>query len=112
MIDRTSRWLPRCVGTVVLLLVVFVPGFAEAQVDIYPGTDIQSVVNGYPAGTAFRLKSGVHRMQQVRPRSGDRFTGEAGTILNGSRVLSSFGRSGSYWYASGQTQQGLAFGMC
>ena len=77
-----------------------------AAVDIYPGQNIQQVVNGFPAGTVFILKSGVHRMQSVTPRSGDQFHGEPGTVLNGSRLLSGFTRSGAYWVATGQTQQG------
>ena len=43
------------------------PALAEAQVDIYPGTNIQGVMNNYPGGTTFRLKSGVHRNQTDPP---------------------------------------------
>jgi parallel beta-helix repeat protein len=75
---------------------------------IYPGSDIQAAVNANPAGTSFLLKAGVHRLQQVQPKNGDSFTGEAGTILSGARLLTTFTRSGSYWVASGQTQQGVA----
>jgi parallel beta-helix repeat protein len=31
--------------------------------------------------------------------------GEPGTVINGSKLLTSFSRDGSYWVASGQTQQ-------
>jgi parallel beta-helix repeat protein len=86
-----------------------VPALAVASnsTTIYPGYDIQLTVNKYPAGTAFTLKAGVHRMQSVVPKDGDTFTGESGTILSGARLLTSFSRSGSSWVASGQTQQGF-----
>jgi parallel beta-helix repeat protein len=58
-------------------------------VPISPGTNIQSVVNSYPTGTAFLLKAGVHRGQTITPRNGTSFYGEVGpdgsllTILSG-----------------------------
>src|SRR6185369_5012141 len=80
---------------------------------INPGENIQAFVDANGPGTTFVLKAGVHRMQTIRPKSNDTFLGEAGTVLSGSRVLTSFGRSGSYWVASGQTQQGVNnFGEC
>jgi parallel beta-helix repeat protein len=75
---------------------------------IQPGADIQAAVDANPPGTAFLLKAGIHRMQQVLPKDGDSFTGEPGTVLSGARELTSFARSGGYWVVSGQTQQGLA----
>ena len=90
-----------------VLFVLLRPAPAAAQsVEIYPGQNIQQVVNSYPAGTTFYLKSGVHRMQTITPRSGDRFVGEPGSVLSGARQLSEFSRSGAYWVASGQTQEG------
>jgi parallel beta-helix repeat protein len=80
--------------------------------EIYPGTDIQAAVDANPPGTSFVLKAGVHRLQQVRPKDGNTFAGEAGAILSGARLLNSFTRSGGYWVVSGQTQQGKATGMC
>ena len=79
---------------------------------IYPGQDAQSIINSMPAGTTFLFKAGVHRMQTIRPRDGDTLTGEPGAVLSGAQVLTSFTRSGSYWVASGQTQQSSAYGMC
>jgi hypothetical protein len=86
---------------------------ATAAIAIYPGDDIQSQVDASAAGSTFLLKTGIHRMQTIRPRSGDIFTGEAGTILSGARVLTDFVRSGDYWVARGQTQQGPHdYGSC
>ena len=84
------------------------PAFATASpsTTIAPGYDIQLTVNKYPAGTAFTLKAGVHRMQSVVPKAGMSFTGEAGAIMSGARLLTSFSRQGSYYVATGQTQQG------
>jgi parallel beta-helix repeat protein len=73
---------------------------------IYPGTDIQAVVDANPPGTAFLLKAGVHRMQQVNPKDGNRFSGEPGAILNGSALLTAFAREGSYWTVSNRTERG------
>jgi parallel beta-helix repeat protein len=73
---------------------------------IYPGQSIQAAVNAFPDGTAFLLKTGVHRLQQVSPRNGNKFTGEPGAILVGAALLTAFEAEGGYWTASGQTAQG------
>jgi parallel beta-helix repeat protein len=55
-------------------------------VDLAPGTDIQHVVDAYPGGTAFCLKSGVHAITSaITPKTGDVFVGEYGAILDGTR---------------------------
>lgn len=74
-------------------------------VPIVPGQDIQSIVNANPAGTAFVLRSGTHRMQTITPKAGDTFTGEAGTILSGAKVLAGATGTGP-WVYTGQTQEG------
>jgi NPCBM/NEW2 domain/Right handed beta helix region len=107
MYDSVCRRSIRVFIVGLMLSTVLRPTPASAQsVDIYPWNNIQQVVNGYPAGTTFYLKSGVHRLQTITPRSGDRFIGEAGTVLSGARQLSDFSRSGAYWVAAGQTQEG------
>jgi parallel beta-helix repeat protein len=111
MIHRTGRdmFLALCLGGV--LFGASAPAAAQSA-EIYPWQNIQQVVNNYPAGTVFYLKAGVHRMQTITPRDGDWFVGEGGTVLSGARQLTNFGRSGAYWYAPGQTQQGTPFGAC
>ncbi len=105
MLDPNDRniFLPclLCVACLTLL-----PVSAMAQVNIFPGQNIQQVIAGYPAGTLFILKPGVHRMQSIVPRNGDMFFGEAGTVLSGARQLSGFTRVGSYWSVGSQTQEG------
>ena len=107
MNERVVRYMLRLATAGMVFVAVSGPAPAAAQsVEIWPWQNIQQVVNGWPAGTTFYLKAGVHRMQTITPRSGDRFIGEPGTVLSGARQLTSFGRSGAYWFASGQTQQG------
>jgi parallel beta-helix repeat protein len=76
-----------------------------------PGDNLQAAINAHPQGTTFCIKAGLHRMQTyVVPKSHDRFVGEPGAVLNGSKLLSSFSRVGSHWVASAQTQQNPALG--
>ena len=85
---------------------------SKTKISISLGATIQDVVNAHPAGTTFVLQAGIFRMQSVVPKSGDTFEGTMGTVLNGSRQLTSFSRSGAYWIAGGQTQHGTANGRC
>ncbi|MFL5494196.1 MAG: right-handed parallel beta-helix repeat-containing protein [Gemmatimonadales bacterium] len=52
-------------------------------ISIYPGQNIQAKVNSYPAGTRFLIKKGTYYNQQVVPKNGSWFVGEAGSILDG-----------------------------
>ena len=45
-------------------------------------------------GRGVCLKNGVHRLQVIRPKRGQRFHGEGRTVLNGSRFLTTFSREG------------------
>jgi len=53
---------------------------------ITPGESIQSLVNLYPTGTTFYLTAGIHYKQRVVPKSGNRFIGEAGAVMDGAKV--------------------------
>jgi parallel beta-helix repeat protein len=79
---------------------------------VEPGASIQAAVDGAGDGAVFCLKNGMHRVQVVRPRSGQSFYGEGHTVLNGSKVLTSFVREGRYWVATNQSQHGLKHGEC
>jgi parallel beta-helix repeat protein len=79
---------------------------AETGTTIYPGQDVQAKVNQYPGGTTFQIKAGIHRLQSIVPKNGNSFVGEPGAILSGARLLTAFTKSGGYWIATGQTQQG------
>jgi hypothetical protein len=83
-----------------------------ATIAIEPGASIQAAVDRAGKGNAFCLKNGIHRIQAVRPRPNQRFYGEGGTILNGSRLLMHFSRENNYWVARDQRQQGQRRGEC
>jgi parallel beta-helix repeat protein len=68
-------------------------------VPVEPGRLVQAAVDAAPTGAAFCLKDGVHRMQVVRPKAGQRFYGEGGAVLSGARLLTKFAREGSYFVA-------------
>jgi hypothetical protein len=79
---------------------------------IYPGQSIQLAVDGNVAGATFCIKSGTHRLQEIRPKSYQSFIGESGAVLSGAKLLTAFTREGSYWVAAGQTQGGTLSGAC
>ena len=78
--------------------------------DIKPGEDIQARINAGATGTVFTLKAGMHRLTTpLAPKQGQTFVGEAGAIVSGARLLTTFSRSGTAWVAAGQTQQGTVY---
>lgn len=81
------------------------PGAPADAVRLEVGDDFQSVVDETPPGSTFVIASGIHRLQQVVPRDGDRFIGESGAVLRGSQVLESFEEADGLFVVSGQTQQ-------
>ena len=70
------------------------------------GDDLGAMAAAAKPGTAFCIANGVHRLQQVVPKRGQRFFGQAGAVLNGARLVTRFTRRGRVWVAGGQTQQG------
>jgi hypothetical protein len=93
------------------------PGVADepcprAAIEVEPGASIQATVDRSGESAAFCLKNGTHRMQVVRPKAGQSFHGEGRTVLNGSRLLTTFSREGRYWVATGQEQHGRRNGRC
>jgi hypothetical protein len=91
--------LAACVGAVAAERGVVVRPCPAGAVQVEPGRRMQDEVDRAPAGAAFCLKDGVHRMQVVRPKAGQRFYGEGGAVLDGARLLSEFKREGSYFVA-------------
>ena len=81
-------------------------------IQLTPGVNIQAAVERAGVGARFCLKSGVHRLQAIRPMQGQRFYGEPGAVLNGSRQINSFVHEGRFWVASGQWQHGEKQGEC
>jgi hypothetical protein len=69
---------------------------------------LTQVVARRPAGTTFCVTPGVHRLvAPVVVKPGDRFIGASSAVLDGSRLLKHWVRSGRFWVASGQTQDHL-----
>ena len=81
----------------------------EGAIEIFPGDDINSIVDNNPEGTVFIIKIGIHRMQEIWPKEGNTFWGESGAILNGSKELTEFEQEGGLYYAPNQTQEGNVF---
>jgi parallel beta-helix repeat protein len=53
-------------------------------VDLWPGTNIQSVVNLYAGATTFCVRPGVHHLTgAITPKSGNTFVGQYGAVLDG-----------------------------
>ena len=72
---------------------------SPAGIAILPGQSIQAAVDANPAGTTFILKAGTHVRQQVTPKDGNVFRGEAGTVLDGQNAtqFAFKGHNGARW---------------
>lgn len=69
-------------------------------VSVSPATDLQGLIDAYGPGTTFCLQPGVYRLSRaIVPKSHDRIQGAPGSVLNGSKVVTGFVQSGSYWVA-------------
>ena len=82
------------------------------SISVEPGSSIQSMVDRAGDGAVFCLKAGIHRAQAIRPRAGQHFHGEGGTVLNGSLLLDNFTREGRYWVANSRLQRVAKHGEC
>ncbi len=88
-------------GLFMILFFYFQINCVQAQYDtpvyLYPGDNLQQVVNANPEGTLYIFKEGTHRMQKIIPKSDDIFIGEPGAVMNGSLVLDDWTQRGEYW---------------
>jgi len=110
----------RSIKILATLVVIAFCGLAVARastVDIQPGANIPSVVNGSPAGTTFIIYPGTYRLTEpITPKDGDSFVGQTAcappttscpAIISGSRVIGSLAAfDGTNYKVTGQTQQG------
>jgi parallel beta-helix repeat protein len=80
---------------------------ASGQVMVAPNDNLQGLVKAHPAGTTFVLKPGVHHDSVSSLKDGDTFTGQAGAIENGAKVLAGWSQvtinSVTYWTTAGGT---------
>lgn len=81
-------------------------------ISILPGASIQAAVDRALEGATFCLRNGIHRLQAIRPKSGQSFYGEGRTTLNGSRRLTQFHREGAFWIAEIEQQRVRRKGPC
>ncbi|MCA6114373.1 right-handed parallel beta-helix repeat-containing protein [Bradyrhizobium sp. WSM 1738] len=119
---RSSTARRTVIGTLALSSVLILTAAALVKVNssscpldaiaIEPGSSIQAAVDISGEGAVFCLKEGIHRAQAVRPRPGQIFYGESGTVLNGSRLLDGFRREKNYWVANSQLQRIPRHGEC
>lgn len=79
-------------------------------VRIPAGADIQAAIASQPAGATYCLDPGFFRLTATLiPKEGDRLIGSPGTILNGSKLLTAWHRSGSLWTAACDTPRSPGF---
>lgn len=76
------------------------------------GESIQAAVDAASDGATLVLAPGVHRLQQVDPRPGQVFFGEAGAVVNGAMLLDDFAGSGGEWTHEGVFVEGEERGNC
>jgi Right handed beta helix region len=80
-------------------------------VQVRPGArTIQQAVAAHPPRTTFCLRSGDYRLAgPIVPKTGDVFVGRPKTVVNGSRLLVGWRRSGrGAWYVDGQSENDVA----
>ena len=114
---QNLRHYPAVITAIMISIFSIGPQAAvAATVKIQPGADIPAVVASNPAGTTFVIAAGTYRLTTpIIAKNGDVFTGPCSqppcavgseAILSGARLLTSFQHTGSYYYVTGQTQQG------
>jgi uncharacterized protein YoaH (UPF0181 family) len=72
---------------------------------VSPGESIQGAIDGKGKETTFCIRRGLYRLKQaIVPKYGTVLIFEEGAVLDGSRIISNWSKSGEYWVAGGQTQ--------
>ena len=67
--------------------VVTVTNPPAPNIPVYPGQNIQAVVNANPGGSTIVFKAGTYKGQSIVPKSGMTFIGEAGAIMDGGNTV-------------------------
>src|SRR5690242_21133042 len=69
-------------------------------VKLTPSDDPVAAVASHPARTTFCFAAGVYRISKpIVARDGDVLNGASGAIIDGSRTISGWTKSGSVWVA-------------
>jgi parallel beta-helix repeat protein len=97
-------------GFLIPLLLVPLAGWCQCPgnpVSVAPTDNLQNLVTACPSGTTFNLAAGVHYDSVTSLKNGDTFTGQAGAIENGAKVLTGWSQvtinSLTYWTTAGGT---------
>ena len=69
-------------------------GSVVGDVRFRPGDRVASIVAGSPTGTVFVFSPGVYLGVSIQPRSGQKFLGEAGAVLDGNGAKFAFRSAG------------------
>jgi Right handed beta helix region len=71
-------------------------------VAITAADNVQQAIGAHPAGTTFCLAAGTYRLASpLVPKLGDALIGHRGAVLNGSKVLTGWRKSGKLWWTRG-----------
>ena len=97
-------------GFLLALLLVPLAGWSQCPgnpVPVAPTDNLQNLVTACPSGTTFNLAARVHHDSVTSLKNGDTFTGQAGAIENGAKVLTGWRQvtinSVTYWTTAGGT---------
>jgi len=121
--NQRIKWAAKTPLAVILFLFSTMVGMhldggrlQAATVNIHPGADIPTVVSNNPAGTTFLIYPGLYRLRTpIKAKNGDSFFGQTAcappktscpAILSGAKLLTTFQYNGTYYYVTGQTEQG------
>ena len=77
-----------------------------------PAESIAAAAASAEPGDAFCLGRGVHRLQAVLPKAGQRFFGERGSVLSGARLVTDFVRRGDSWVIPDVKAATIERGIC
>jgi hypothetical protein len=110
---RHHRLIALAILLCAVLLANALPGWAQRVVTVYPGQNLQSLVNNNGSSTTFSFTPGIYYHQSIVPKSYDSFIGQSGAILSGGTRLTSFQQNGSYWTAKAAVAQAASYpGRC
>lgn len=89
------------------------PVIEDERVLLRVGDDFQATVDASPEGTTFVIEAGLHRLQEVGPKSGMTFEGQPGSVMNGSVEVQNWEiESEQRWRADGMEMTALEHGDC
>jgi len=90
-------WISRaCVGSLCLSSILLTAQTDATAIPVTADQNLAAIVDRAPAHSTFDLAAGIYRLAAIQPKDGDRFMGQSGAILNGSKILH-FEKEGRFW---------------